>query len=1020
MNRYLFAFVLILVSFSVYSQPLQVSVSWTNSCMDDGTATANVSGGVPPYQYLWTRINSTTFLPQFTPTITNLHPGWYYVVITDAAGNTKTSGTKITAPINYYVAVTPDTCGQGSGTAYCELLSGTNPPLTHLWSDGSVNDTSYGHSIGYLPVTVTITDANGCFLNSMDADSTQNAPAYNHTYIGYVPSFEIDLTLTDANCNDGTAAVALTGGIAPFSYSWNTIPVQNTPSVNNLSSLTIYEVTVTDATGCTGTRVFEVQQGNSSNLTGTFSTTPDSCYTGTGTVTCSGVGGVPPYTYQWSTGQNTATVTGLNGGFWGVVTITDNIGCRTRVYPSVLHYSPVSVSLSALSSSCSIPTGSITANTSGGTPPYSYSWNTIPAQNTATASSLTPGLYMVLVTDQSGCTRNATTFLVDTSSLSLNSVVTSLDTCNSGTGSALINVAGGQAPYTYLWNTIPAITTPSASGLSYGSYVVTVTDAAGCTRKEIVNIGSVTTITLTGAITDASCIYNADGQISATPLNGVPPYTYSWSNGANTPVISGLLPDYYSLYVTDASGCSASRYFKVEYDSIFPCATEIKGQVFSDFNSNCIYDLGERPNVLVNVQLNPGNEYRFTDLNGEFAFIKPLAGNYDLDMNVPVWYNWNCGPRPANINTTLGATTVRNLPIQGNAVDMVVSAACVVPPVPGFDFRYQVSYRNQGSIDAPYQVLKVNYDPALSYISSNPAPITINSVAGELFYNADASVGTLLHQILITFYVPPSMAIGNQLAFYDSIFTSVTDTVLLNNYFTLHETVVGPFDPNDIQVSPKGAGTPGYIGLADSVLTYTVRFQNTGNYPAQNVVVKILGDSDLDLSSLEFLGASFDPQISIDANGLITFSFIGIYLADSVMNEPESHGYLMFSVKQKPNLQELTEISLSADIYFDFNAPVTTNSTLNTITSINNPEETSAGILLFPSPATDMINVQFPEGDFADYYILSDITGRTLAQKAITGNNSLIQVDTRTIPPGMYLISFYSEMKPVTVRFIRQ
>lgn len=144
--------------------------------------------------------------------------------------------------------------------------------------------------------------------------------------------------------------------------------------------------------------------------------------------------------------------------------------------------------------------------------------------------------------------------------------------------------------------------------------------------------------------------------------------------------------------------------------------------------------------------------------------------------------------------------------------------------------------------------------------------------------------------------------------------------------------IINGFDPNDIQVNPQGACEEGYI-LNDQLLTYKVRFQNTGNADAINIFILDSLDVNLDLSTIKVIGQSHKPMITeLQEGGILKFSFDNIHLPSTAMSEPLSHGYVIYQVMPKPNLPSGTEIRNRAGIYFDFNEAVITNTVLNTVT----------------------------------------------------------------------------------------
>jgi uncharacterized repeat protein (TIGR01451 family) len=261
------------------------------------------------------------------------------------------------------------------------------------------------------------------------------------------------------------------------------------------------------------------------------------------------------------------------------------------------------------------------------------------------------------------------------------------------------------------------------------------------------------------------------------------------------------------------------------------------------------------------------------------------------------------------------------------------------------------------------------------------------------------------------------------LYFADTIFPVAGDTIPLNNYEICSAVVVGPYDPNSIEASPKGDGNNGYISRDDSVITYTVRFQNTGSWTAHNVTVEVQLDSDLDLSTFEMQGASFNYTLEVSPSGLAKVVFSGINLADSNYNEAQSHGYFAFSIKQKPNLAEQTQIVASANIYFDFNYPILTNDALNTITGIKIPESATARISIFPNPSRDFFKVDIHLEKPASVTIeVSDAIGnlllRTSPEKLQQGSSARV-IDASSFSKGIYFLRVITDDGAITAKAIR-
>jgi len=194
-------------------------------------------------------------------------------------------------------------------------------------------------------------------------------------------------------------------------------------------------------------------------------------------------------------------------------------------------------------------TGTATVTTVNGTAPYTYNWSA--GQTTSAISGLCAGTYSVLVTDVAGITTTTTVTITQPSVLAVSTSFTN-GTCVGNIGTATVTASGGTPGYTYSWSN--GQTAQTATGLSSGTYTVTVTDINGCTNTQSVTINLV--LPLTTGLNNTTCDGVNDGSATASPLGGTAPYTYSWSNGETTQTIAGLNAGSYSVTVTDANGCS--------------------------------------------------------------------------------------------------------------------------------------------------------------------------------------------------------------------------------------------------------------------------------------------------------------------------------------------------------------------------------------------------------------------------------------------------------------------------------
>lgn len=360
---------------------------------------------------------------------------------------------------------------------------------------------------------------------------------------------------TNATCSsaNGTATVTPAGGAAPYTYAWSN--GANTATATNLAAGT-YTVTATDAASCSTTASVSVSSSNTAITSGTPTTTNSACGGATGSASVSPSNGTAPYLYNWNNGATTQTITNVAAGSYSV-TITDGNGCSGTISNIVVSNpnSPIVNISSSQNVSCNGGNnGSATATASGGTAPFSYLWSN--GTSLAGATNLPAGNYTVTVTDAASCAGVANVNITQPAALNAAATQTNVSCFGGSNGQAVAAVSGGSSPYTYLWSS--GGSSNSVNGLAAGNYTLTVTDANGCTANLQVVVSQPTALTASATANDINCNGGANGSANGTANGGTSPYSWLWSNGSNSAVVSNLAAGSYTATVTDANGCSAS------------------------------------------------------------------------------------------------------------------------------------------------------------------------------------------------------------------------------------------------------------------------------------------------------------------------------------------------------------------------------------------------------------------------------------------------------------------------------
>ncbi|HLG02794.1 MAG TPA: PKD domain-containing protein [Bacteroidia bacterium] len=520
------------VTITAPGSPTITLASQTNvSCAggNNGAATITGNGGNLPYTYAWSPSGGNA------ATASNLTAGIYTCTLTDASGCTATFTVTITQPsaITATTSSVPTTCGNNTGTATVNP-SGGNPGYTYLWSDGQTTQTAVNLNAGVF--TCAVTDATSCTQNFTVTVSNSNGPTATL-------SAQQDVTCNGGN--DGSAGVTVSGGTPPYLYAWTS---GGTAAIENNLAAGNYVCTVTDDGGCTQAVAVTITEPPAFSTSGT--STQATCGASNGSATISVSGGTPPYTYQWSSSGTNATENNLAAGTYTVV-ITDNLGCITFDSVTVTQPASVAASASVINVSCNGGSnGSATANPSGGTAPYTYSW--APTGGTSqTATSLAAGTFVCTVTDNTGCSIGTTVTITEPPAITLAPGQSDLTCFGSNDGSAWVVANGGTLPYIFTWAPLSG-SNDSITNKPAGSYTITITDANGCAVSDSVSLSEPAEVEV-WAVTPVNICQGQAVTMSAPVTGGNPGYTMTWNPGG--PTVSPATTTLYTVTATDANGC---------------------------------------------------------------------------------------------------------------------------------------------------------------------------------------------------------------------------------------------------------------------------------------------------------------------------------------------------------------------------------------------------------------------------------------------------------------------------------
>ncbi|MEL0643111.1 BspA family leucine-rich repeat surface protein [Olleya sp. Ti.3.14] len=449
-------------------------------------------------------------------------------------------------------------------------------------------------------------------------------------------------------------------------------------------------------------------------------------------------------------------------------------------------------------------------------------------------------------------------------------------------------------------------------------------------------------------------------------------------------------------------------------DNMSTNCNNISGTVLYDQDVNGCDSGDVLTNEFIVNAINSVGSYSGVLQNGNYNFAV-VGSAYDVSLlNLPEYFS--ASPQSTTVTFDTSSTEQIDFCLTSNQTveDLNITLLPITNARPGFEASYKLVVKNIGTQTVNNINASLNFDDTKqSFVSSLPEQNAVSLNSLDFLITSLMPFQKQEINIIMETFSPPTVNDGDVINFTATVLPNITDYTPSDNIFNLEQIAVNAFDPNDKRVLQGNTIT---IDQVDEYLDYIIRFQNTGSANATFVRIEDKLDVELDWSTFEVISSSHTYDVKITNGSEVEFLFSNINLPYQGIDDAGSNGFIVYKIKPKSTIAIGDFISGEADIYFDYNLPVATNTVTTEVVNNLGIKEYLNGnlIMVFPNPTTHGIHIKTEDSVILKSVKLYNVQGRLLINRNITTDF----LNTEKLSPGMYLLTFETNMGQVIKKIL--